>query len=816
MGRRKKENREEEGDEKMPTGRHSGLASDAKRSIAAVFFVALAILFVLGFFGAAGKLGGGLDLSISFLFGWGKWFAPILLFLLGVFLFRHREITLSDAVKIGGYVVLFFSVLGFFHLYLGDDTEALWKAVEKGRGGGVIGFGLSAVFLSFTGMVAGTVILVSFFLIGLIAAFNVSLYHLFGSIRERFLGKKSDIPETAKMSEEGNEPLQQSVSSESEQTLSLSKDFSSEEQGERGVMQGAALTDSLAENNIRGFEIAGEENRQKKEANGIEGENIAEISFAGEDEDLSESGEINRKYRKKKNQSSAWEPPKLEYFESEKGSGQAGDVEEMKRIIKDALKHLQIDVEPSEAFVGPTVTQYTFRPAVGVKLSKITALNNDIALAVARHPIRIEAPIPGKSLVGIEVPNTGPAFVRMRDAILSSEFSERKSPLTIIIGKDVFGKYVVANLAKMPHLLVAGATNSGKSVCINTILLSLLYQNSPNDLKLILVDPKRVELSFYRGIPHLKADVITDNAKVVGALKWAADEMDRRYEVLEQAKVRDIEGYRDKELRGEPLMVPNEDRGGYDAEEMPHLPNVVIVIDEMADLMVSHGKEVERLIVRIAQKSRAVGIHLILATQRPDVNVITGLIKANIPARIAFSVQSQIDSRTILDAGGADKLLGNGDMLFLMPGHQQIRRLQGVYVTDTEVSRVVEYLKKWHRENGEDDIEDAFSSSGGGDIFSSGGNEGSLLENIDPMYEQAKALVIETRRASTTFLQTRLGVGYSRGARLMELLEQNGIVGPGYGAKPRDILVDKEGNRTAPQYGDDPIADHIERENRQL
>lgn len=814
MGRKKKGVLETETNEKGETSdRKPALKGDAKKSIAAVFFVALSILLTLGFFGVAGKLGDGLDFGIGFLFGWGKWFAPILFLLLGIFLFRHREITLSDAVKIGGFVVLFFSVLGFFHLYLGDDTQELWKAVEKGRGGGVIGFGLSALFLSFTGTVAGTVILLSFFLIGLIAAFNVSLYHLWGSAREKFSGKSGETDNTPVVSEEIGEPAKE-MPTGIEQDLSLSKDFVSEEPVQQGVLAGESSQNPLLENNIRGFEIAGEEEQPQQESDEDPDGNIAEISFS--DDDPVRDDEANRKHRKKKSRSSVWEPPKLEYFESEKGTGQAGDVEQMKQTIKNTLKYFQIDVEPSEAFVGPTVTQYTFKPAVGVKLSKITTLNNDIALAVARHPIRIEAPIPGKSLVGIEVPNTGPAFVRMRDAILSPEFSERKSPLTVIVGKDVSGKYIIANLGKMPHLLVAGATNSGKSVCINTILLSLLYQNSPSDLKLILVDPKRVELSFYRGIPHLKADVITDNGRVVGALKWAADEMDRRYEILEQAKVRDIDGYRDKESRGEPLMVPNEERGGFDAEEMPHLPNIVIVIDEMADLMVSHGKEVERLIVRIAQKSRAVGIHLILATQRPDVNVITGLIKANIPARIAFAVQSQIDSRTILDAGGADKLLGNGDMLFLMPGVQQIRRLQGVYVTDTEVSRVVEYLKKWHRENGEDDIEDTFGSSGGGDIFSSGGGEGSLLENIDPMYEQAKALVIETRRASTTFLQTRLGVGYSRGARLMELLEQNGIVGPGYGAKPRDILVDKDGNRTAPQYGDDPIADHIERENRQL
>ncbi|MFZ1720077.1 MAG: DNA translocase FtsK, partial [Candidatus Moraniibacteriota bacterium] len=452
--------------------------------------------------------------------------------------------------------------------------------------------------------------------------------------------------------------------------------------------------------------------------------------------------------------------------------------------------------------------------AVGVKLSKITTLNNDISLALAKHPIRIEAPIPGKSLIGFEVPNAGKALVRLREAFLSKEYAEKKSPLLVVVGQDVSGKYMMANLAKMPHVLVAGATGTGKSVCINTMLLSLLYQSSPEDLKLILVDPKRVELSFYNGVPHLKSNVITDNARVVNALKWAVREMENRYKILEQAKVRDIESYSEKRLRGEKLLVPREE-GGLEEEDMPHLPYIVIVVDEMADLMSSHGKEVERLIVRLAQMSRAIGIHLILATQRPEVTVITGLIKANVPARMAFTMRSQIDSRTILDTGGAEKLLGSGDMLFTMPGMQQPRRLQGIFISEAEVRRVVDFLKKQKEELGAEDIGEDFSLSdeeeGNGDMFAPP-PEGELSGDVDPVYEKAKQLVIETRRAATTYLQTRLGIGYSRAARMMEMLEQNGIIGPGDGAKKREVLVNKDGERIAPQYGEDPMAEQIARD----
>ncbi len=801
MGRRKKNNFEEEPDESASPReeRKPSLKGDAKRSILAVFCVTFAVLFVLGYFEGAGSFGAFLDNMMRISFGWGKWIVPPLLILLAVFFMKRGKATLSDWVKLLGFVLLSFSLLGFLHLYLGDTKEELFVAAQAGQGGGYLGFGLASFLLVFTGKVAGTVILVMLFLVGLIAAFNVSLHHAFEYLGQKLPTRKTDdasVPGDEGISDESDDILPEEA-----EDISLSHDFALSDDG---------VDTNRPSDNISNISIEGD--RDEDDASGI-----AKVSFDDETEegieDFVDDETEEKPKRKRRSHAYAWQLPTIELLEKGGDKGQGGDVEKNKNTIQHTLKYFGIDVEPGEVQVGPAVTQYSFKPAVGVKLSKITTLNNDISLALAKHPIRIEAPIPGKSLIGFEVPNAGKALVRLREAFLSKEYAEKKSPLLVVVGQDVSGKYMMANLAKMPHVLVAGATGTGKSVCINTMLLSLLYQNSPEDLKLILVDPKRVELSFYNGVPHLKSNVITDNARVVNALKWAVREMENRYKILEQAKVRDIESYNEKRSRGEKLLVPREE-GGLEEEDMPHLPYIVIVVDEMADLMSSHGKEVERLIVRLAQMSRAIGIHLILATQRPEVTVITGLIKANVPARMAFTMRSQIDSRTILDTGGAEKLLGSGDMLFTMPGMQQPRRLQGIFISEAEVRRVVDFLKKQKEELGAEDIGEDFSNSDeavGDDMFAPA-PEGELSGDVDPMYEQAKQLVIETRRAATTFLQTRLGIGYSRGARLMEMLEQNGIISPGDGAKKREVLVSKDGDRIAPQYGEDPLAEQIARD----
>ncbi|MBX4211454.1 MAG: DNA translocase FtsK [Candidatus Yanofskybacteria bacterium] len=469
--------------------------------------------------------------------------------------------------------------------------------------------------------------------------------------------------------------------------------------------------------------------------------------------------------------SGKWKLPPLELLNEDKDTPSTDDINASAMIIKRTLSNFGIDVEMGEVSIGPTVTQYTLRPAVGVKLTRISALNPDLSLALAAHPLRIEAPIPGKSLVGIEVPNKKVATVALRGLMEHDDFSNSKSFLPLTLGRDVTGSPVFASLEKMPHLLIAGATGTGKSVMINAILLSMLYRHSPDMLKFILVDPKRVELTLYNNIPHLITPVITDTKKVLGALRWAVTEMDRRYELLSKAGARDIDSYNAK----------------LSAKKENLMPFIVIVIDELADLMASYGRDVEAAIVRLAQMSRAVGIHLIVSTQRPSVEVITGLIKANITSRIALQVASQVDSRTILDMSGAEKLLGRGDMLFVSGDASKPRRLQAPLVTEKEVKDVVGFINDQAEKmevGTEEELKMDLDSApaGHGAMGDGGGSE-------DDMYEDAKAVVVSASKASASLLQRRLRVGYARAARLLDILEENGIIGPGDGAKPREVYI---------------------------
>ncbi len=456
--------------------------------------------------------------------------------------------------------------------------------------------------------------------------------------------------------------------------------------------------------------------------------------------------------------------PPLNLLTSSLEKPTVGDLRANANIIKRTLESFGIPVEMGEINVGPTVTRYTLKPAEGVKLTRITALNQDLALALAAHPVRIEAPIPGKSLVGIEVPNKSAALVRLGSLLAYPDF-QKSSPLTFVLGRNVSGEPVFADIDKMPHLLIAGATGSGKSIMIHSLITSLLFKNSPEMLRLILIDPKRVELTVYENLPHLMSPVITENKKAMGVLRWAINEMERRYELLLQAGVRDVKGYNQK------------------GEKLPYL---IIVIDELADLMTSYGREVEGSIIRLAQMSRATGIHLVVSTQRPSVEVITGLIKANITSRIALQVASQVDSRTILDMAGAEKLLGSGDLLFISSEHSKPRRIQGAYVTEDEVKKVSTFIKGNNKpeENGGDAID--LGENGGPRPFS---ELDDYSDDSDELYNDAVRVVREAKKASASLLQRRLKVGYARAARLLDIMEEKGIVGPGEGAKPREVKI---------------------------
>ena len=500
-----------------------------------------------------------------------------------------------------------------------------------------------------------------------------------------------------------------------------------------------------------------------------------ELTRTGSTHDKSKSDDGGFMPEIRRRSGKRWAPPPLSLLEGDRGKPGVGDIKANANLIKRTLLNFGIVVEMDEISIGPAVTRYALKPAEGVKLSKIMGLQNNLELALAAHPVRIEAPIPGKSLVGIEVPNTLKSTIGLGSLVADEEFTRSALPLLVSLGRDIPGRSHFANLARMPHLLIAGATGSGKSVTIHAIITSLLYRNPPDNLKFLMIDPKRVELTMYNNIPHLLTPVITDPKKAIIALKWVAKEMERRYGILEKNSVRDIDSYHKKEKHDEPM------------------PFIIIIIDELADLMQSYPRELESAVVRLAQMSRAVGIHLILSTQRPSVNIITGLIKANIPARIALQVSSQIDSRTILDAAGAEKLLGAGDMLFLSGEMSKPLRIQSAYISEKEVKAVTKYLSDTYA----DELQTEINLSGdttSNAIFTATLEEDSYGGDDDELYEEARETVIQAGKASTSFLQRKLRIGYARAARLVDMLEERGVVGAGVGARPREVIGAETGN----------------------
>lgn len=475
-------------------------------------------------------------------------------------------------------------------------------------------------------------------------------------------------------------------------------------------------------------------------------------------------------------------PPFSLLTRGKKGGGDSDThLRETAGKLQDTLHSFGVNVTVTNVSCGPSVTRYELQPEQGVKVSKIVGLADDIKLNLAAADIRIEAPIPGKAAVGIEVPNKENSAVMLRDLLESTEFKNSASNVSFAVGRDIAGRCVVADIAKMPHLLIAGATGSGKSVCINTLIMSILYKASPDQVRLIMVDPKVVELSVYNGIPHLMIPVVTDPKKAAGALNWAVAEMTRRYQAFAEHQVRDMKGYNEKVSQLEP------DENGNKPDTMPQ---IVIIVDELADLMMVAPGEVEESICRLAQLARAAGIHLVLATQRPSVNVITGLIKANMPSRIAFSVSSGVDSRTIIDMNGAEKLLGKGDMLFYPSGYQKPVRVQGAFVSDKEVQKVTDYLKDHNGDAAysQEVVEHMNSSAAGGNMMSGSDS----ASERDAYFVDAGKLIIDKEKASIGMLQRMFKIGFNRAARIMDQLCEAGVVGPEEGTKPRKVLMSME------------------------
>lgn len=785
MGRKKKNKDNNEGSQLdlIETGKEKlkrNITGDAKRSAVAVFLFALSVVIILGFFNQSGVLGKSLGNGVGLVMGWAKFVFPLFLIMAGIVLLLRKTPSFY-ITKLIGLGITFLSLTGFFHWFY--DLDQMVKIADKGEGGGYIGYAVSYLLVLYLGNWGGLVVVLAFLIIGIIVAFNFSIV----SLGERFFSKE-------KTDDQGENDLREE--NPQEITDGNQAHLAEKPEGEKVVDP---------ENNIAKIEFV--EGADRFVSSNLSSDMIGPSVRRINNKSL-ERNDPSRKSRKK----GKWQLPPFDLLERSSGGAKGGDVERNAEIIENTLRTFGIEVERGEIQTGPAVTQYSFRPAVGVKISKILALQNDLALALAAHPIRIEAPIPGKSLIGIEVPNKVSAIVRLRDILESKDFRGQKSKLTLALGEDVSGNFVFSDLAKMPHLMIAGATGTGKSVSINTLITSLLYQNSPEDLRLIMVDPKRVELSLYNKIPHLLSDVIVDNNKVVNVLKWAVGEMEKRYRLLQDAGSRDIVSYQEKVSEGVTKKYQDPSTGETVEEELEKLPYIVIIIDELADLMGSHGKEVEGAIVRLAQMARAVGIHLIVSTQRPSVEVITGLIKANITTRISFQVATQIDSRTILDMGGAEKLLGNGDMLFLSAASPKPKRIQGVYVSENEVKKVVKFIKDQKTEEEEEQLENDITA---GEKNNSPQNilefkESAEKDNGDDLFEAAKEEVIRAKKASASLLQRRLRVGYARAARLIDILEEKGVVGPADGAKPREVYAAVPGPAEV-DYAD-PVEDQSKRD----
>ncbi|MDE1988514.1 MAG: DNA translocase FtsK 4TM domain-containing protein [Patescibacteria group bacterium] len=721
----------EGGDDKKNGGNIlSQIGDETKQAVFAIIFFAMAILSALSSFHKSGMVGNKIYDILARLFGLGYFLIPLLFSLLGISFIKSKERKIGW-LKVSGIIVFFISGLGVM--------GAVWE-----KKGGMVGSTIAYPLLKLFDFYTSIVILVALLAISLLVIFETKLdIDSFSSAIGLFKKKTGD-------------------------------------EGERVGEKEATITN---DGKIAGLEEAKE--NEEIESKKTDKEKKSKAVKIKENE---EEGEFSIKARREY-YGKSYTPPPLSLLDRDRGKPEVGDIKANANIIKRTLQNFGIDVEMDEISIGPSVTRYSLKPAEGVKLSRIVALQNDLALALAAHPIRIEAPIPGKSLVGIEIPNSVKTTVGLGTILASDEYQRSAKPLLVSLGKSIPGKCYFGNVEKMPHLLIAGATGSGKSVTIHSIITSLLFRNSPEQMKFIMIDPKRVELTLYNKIPHLLTPVITDPKKTILALKWAAKEMDRRYDILETEKVRDIESYHQNIIENKKIGAKNKDEGAGENEEknIETMPYVIIVIDELADIMQSYPRELESAIVRLAQMSRAVGIHLILSTQRPSVNVITGLIKANIPARIALQVASQIDSRTILDAGGAEKLLGAGDMLYIGGEMSKPVRLQSPFISETEVKKVVKYLIDAYRDEIPDGIN--FTENNEKNIaFGSLVMEDESLEEEDDLYEEAKEEVIKAGRASTSYIQRKLRVGYSRAARLIDILEERGVIGPADGSKPRAII----------------------------
>lgn len=753
-----------------------------KREIEGILIIALGIInFIAIFSGSKGFLLSIIKNSLFNIVGIGAYLVPFLMTFIGIILIRNKKTGLKNEYFISGILILntllLIQLIVMDNYYTDSYIEALLAIVNSKdiTHGGVLGLSLALPIYKMLGFMGSLVVYIAVYLIGIINLFNISIYDFGSEARSRVKKNKKE-----KLNKESDvyTPIIETKSPVSKSDIEKEKeDFL------KGINNKIKILDFMKNSQIDTEPIEVNDDMDNIET-AVTKENIEIIDSKEKksksiDESLKKeiNNELNSTIIQKNDSLIIYSMPSVDFLNQNSLSKM--NKEDKKELLSSATKLEEtlncfgVDAKVLQVTKGPSVTRFELQPSPGVKVSKIVNLSDDIALSLAAKGVRIEAPIPGKSAIGIEIPNRDLTPVFLREVIESEEFKKSKSNLAFALGKDIAGKCIVADLSKMPHLLIAGATGSGKSVCINTLVISILYKYSPSEVKILMVDPKVVELNVYNGIPHLLIPVVTDPKKAAAALNWAVNEMNRRYKLFADNSVRNLEGYNELYNKGK---IPEK------------LPLIVIIVDELADLMMASPHDVEEYIARLAQMARAAGMHLVIATQRPSVDVITGVIKANIPSRISFAVSSQVDSRTILDSSGAEKLLGKGDMLFYPVGEAKPVRIQGAFITEEEVEKVTDFIKN----NGEASECAEYSEEILNHIENGATDEENSNGETDELFEEAVRMVVESGQASASFLQRRLRIGYNRAARIMEELEEKRIISERDGSKPRQILKSKD------------------------
>ncbi|MTI70270.1 MAG: DNA translocase FtsK [Firmicutes bacterium] len=747
----------------MSKKRKTKKSNEINKEIISIIIVAIGIFFIVSLRSdSVGFVGDIIKLRFGQLFGLGSNIIPFIILAIGIS-YSIDKVKINDKKKLISIFIIFVGLITIFDIievgYITNFLERVDLSLENGnysKGGGLLGTLTAYIVIKLFGNIGAYIVIISAMVVSLLLVTNVSVVKLITIFYKRIINmfKLSlvSIKEFVYVSSE--ETIKKEKNKDSFKAKTKKNTFKNKKENQEDINEKIKILDYTKQdenkdNNTsktkKDIEIKREEPKEVKQ------ENFKDIKVS--------TTENYEEYKF----------PSLDILSMEKNNNKPN---EKKLILKnankleDVLNNFGIKAEVKQISKGPTITRYELQPAPGIKVSRIVNLSDDIALGLAASDIRIEAPIPGKAAIGIEVPNTNKINVRLREVLETNEYKKLDSKLAFAIGKDIAGKPIIENIEKMPHLLIAGATGSGKSVCVNTLIASILYKARPDEVKLLMIDPKVVELSIYNGIPHLLIPVVTDPKKASGALNWAVQEMTKRYNLFAKTGVRDFTGYNKK--------IENN-------KENDKLPQLVIIIDELADLMMVSPSEVEDSICRLAQMARAAGIHLIVATQRPSVDVITGTIKANIPSRLSFAVSSQADSRTILDMGGAEKLLGKGDMLFYPVEASKPKRIQGAFIDEREVDKIVEFLKEQKSANYKEEIINDIES----DVNTN-------TDDCDELLADAINLVVEEGQASISYLQRKLRIGYARAARLVDDMEERGIVGGYEGSKPRKVLISKE------------------------